>query len=290
MADNPSSLPPDPRPASAQPSDPRTNPNVPNDPLTGHVYDGIQEFDNPLPGWWKWLFVGTIVFCFPYYAYYHFGGTGRTLAEQYDVALAENSRLMFAGMGDLGDDTASLVHAMDTPSMVSIGRSVFKANCVSCHGTEGGGLVGPNLTDDAYKNVRELTDIVRVVRDGAAAGAMPAWKSRLDPNEVILVSVYVAAMRGATPAGPAKGPEGQVLDPWPTPDQFPQPAADDGTEGEGATAGADEDAATDEENADAGDQRDGQGEPDAAQQADGQAAVGGDRSRAGPPVRQQVNS
>lgn len=203
------------------------------DPAAEHAYDGIEVLENPLPGWWKWLLLGTVVLCVPYYGYYHFGGTGRSLTDRYEVALAEHNRLMFAQMGDLGEDAASLVQAMEQPSLVSIGRSVFRSHCTSCHGPEGGGLVGPNLTDDTYKNVRELTDIVRVVRHGAAAGAMPAWNARLDPNEIILVSVYAAALRGTSPTGSAKGPEGNEIAPWPTPEEFPVeqeenvPAADD---------------------------------------------------------------
>ena len=60
---------------------------APDDPLTGHDYDGIQEYDNPLPGWWKWLFVASIVFTPPYLFWYHGGAEGRTLADQYDRAL-----------------------------------------------------------------------------------------------------------------------------------------------------------------------------------------------------------
>lgn len=218
-------------------------------PPTEHVYDGIEVSDNPLPGWWKWLLLGTVVLSVPYYGYYHFGGTGRNMADRYEVALAEHNRLMFAQMGDLGEDTASLVQAMEQPSLVSIGRSVFRSHCISCHGPEGGGLVGPNLTDDAYKNVRELTDIVRVVRHGAAAGAMPAWNTRLDRNEIILVAVYAAALRGTSPTGPAKGPEGNEIAPWPTSEEIPVeqeenvPAADDGSGDQGGAETAPSDQA-----------------------------------------------
>ena len=77
-------------------------------------------------------------------------------------------------------------------------NSVFLTNCQSCHGPDGSGVVGPNLTDDYYKNVKKITDIAEVIKNGAAGGSMPAWKTRLHPNEVILMAAYVAGLRGRT--------------------------------------------------------------------------------------------
>jgi cytochrome c oxidase cbb3-type subunit 3 len=74
-------------------------------------------------------------------------------------------------------------------------NSVFLTNCQSCHGPDGSGLVGPNLTDDFYRNVNKITDIAEVIKNGAAGGSMPAWKTRLHPNEVILMAAYVAGLR-----------------------------------------------------------------------------------------------
>ncbi len=51
-------------------------------PLTDHTYDGIREYDNPLPAWWTWLFIGTVVFSVLYFPYYHGGAEGRTLGGQ----------------------------------------------------------------------------------------------------------------------------------------------------------------------------------------------------------------
>ncbi len=204
-------------------------------PLVGHAFDGIQEYDNPLPGWWKWLFVGSIVYSLLYLPYYHFGAPGRSVAEKYDVALGENMRLQFAEIGELKPDEATLVRMMNDPGWVKVGESVYRTNCASCHGIDGGGIVGPNLADEHFKNVREITDILRVVQNGAAAGAMPAWKNRLVMNEQILVSSFVASLRGTSPANP-KGPEGNIIPPW------PEPAAEESPDAEEASdeASADE--------------------------------------------------
>src|SRR6056297_1043714 len=80
---------------------------VPDDPLTEHCYDGIREFDNPLPGWWKWLFVATILFAFPYIMYYHGGAEGRSLDDSYQQALAANLQLQFATIGEVSADRRS---------------------------------------------------------------------------------------------------------------------------------------------------------------------------------------
>lgn len=184
--------------------------------LTGHSYDGIQEFDNPLPGWWKWLFVATVVASPPYWAFYHFGTEGRSASARYEVALAANAQMQFADIGELTGDEATLVKYKDDKLGVSLGKSVYLTNCVTCHRNDGSGNVGPNLTDQHYKNVKKIEDIYTVLVNGAGGGAMPAWKNRLSQNEIVMVSAYVASMRG-TPAGPtAKEPEGVIIPPWPT--------------------------------------------------------------------------
>lgn len=203
-----------------------------DDRLTDHAYDGIQEYDNPLPGWWKWIFVATILFAFPYLAFYHSGAEGRSLHERYAAASAANARLQFAEIGVLQGDAATLVRYMNDDSWVRVGESVYKANCTSCHGSDGGGLVGPNLRNEVYKHVRKIEDIYEVVNNGAAAGAMPAWKNRLEQNERVLVSAYVASLRG-TDDGSGKAPEGQPIPDWPeyVPPEEPDDQGDDGEAG-----------------------------------------------------------
>lgn len=182
---------------------------------TGHVYDGIQEYDNPLPGWWYWLFIATIVFSPCYFAYYHVGAPGRSLAEKFQAANSENMRKQYAEIGDLTPGQDTMLTYMEKEQWMRVGESIFKTHCVSCHGADGGGNVGPNLCDDSYKNVRQVTDIINVVNNGLAGGAMPAWATRLGhKNDIILVSAYVATLRGTTPKS-AKAPDGTVIPPWP---------------------------------------------------------------------------
>ena len=201
-------------------------------PKTDHSYDGIEEYDNPLPGWWKGVFIATIVFCPFYWVFYHSGAVGRSLEDYYNVALAENTRLQFEEIGELKVDGPTILRFTTMDSWVKVGASVFRTNCVSCHGREGEGKVGPNLTDEFYKNVESIGDIGKVIVNGAGNGAMPKWSNRLHVNEIVMVSAYVANLRGKNVEG--RPAEGREIKPWPTPSEQPESdaSADDGSDGD----------------------------------------------------------
>ena len=93
-----------------------------------------------------------------------------------------------------------------------VGQAIFTTNCVSCHGSEGAGVSGPNLTDDHYIRVRELSDVADTVIGGSIAAGMPAWKDQLSMNEIVQVSAYAASLRGGFVEG--KEADGEVIAPW----------------------------------------------------------------------------
>lgn len=189
----------------------------PDGPLTDRCCDGIRERDRPIPAWWKWTFLLTMMIAPPYLLYYHGGAEGRTMEDRYEAALASNLQLQFAEIGELKADRDTLLKFLARPNWLQVGKSVFSRHCAQCHGKDGGGQVGPNLTDDAYKNVSDVGDIVTVLQRGAGNGAMPAWQDRLSINELVLTAAYAASLRGTTPAT-AKPPEGRVIAPWPEPE------------------------------------------------------------------------
>src|ERR1035437_9178444 len=139
--------------------------------LLDHAYDGIQEYDNPTPGWWVWIFVLSIVFSVFYAVYYHVSTESVSVQQDFDNAMSADLLKQFGKMGTLKQDQASILGYMANDSYVKFGQGVFKSNCVSCHGSEGAGLVGPNMTDDFYKNIKVLGDIPQVINNGAANGA-----------------------------------------------------------------------------------------------------------------------
>lgn len=187
----------------------------PTSHLLDHEYDGIHEYDNPTPGWWTWLFIVTVVLCFPYTVMYHYGDWGWNMHEAHTREVAFDLKRQFGAIGDLKGDEATLLKYMNDPKWMTVGQIVYRTNCVQCHGTEGQGLVGPNLTDQNYKNVKKLADVASVIANGAANGAMPAWKTRLHQNEVVLAACYAASLRGKNLPGPRPA-EGDVIPPWPT--------------------------------------------------------------------------
>ncbi|TWT40768.1 cbb3-type cytochrome c oxidase N-terminal domain-containing protein [Botrimarina hoheduenensis] len=197
-----------------------------NPELAGHSYDGIQEYDNPTPRWWELLFVGSILFSVVYTIWFHSPQKGRTIEKRYEANLAANMRLQFGEIGDLTADEATILKYMNDEEWLKVGASTFTTNCVSCHGREGEGLSGPNLTDEHYLNVKQIADIAKVVTEGAKNGAMPAWGNRLHPNEIVLVSSYVASLRGQNETGPRPA-EGQIIAPWPVPNETNDKAPDD---------------------------------------------------------------
>ncbi|MEQ8847739.1 cbb3-type cytochrome c oxidase N-terminal domain-containing protein [Botrimarina sp.] len=185
-----------------------------DDVLSGHTYDGIQEYDNPTPRWWELLFVGSILFSPLYILWFHAPAQNRTLADQYEASLAANLRLQFGELGDVQADEPTLVRFMNEPEWLKVGASTFAVNCASCHGKDAAGISGPNLTDDYYIHVKDITDIAKVLREGAKNGAMPAWENRLHPTELILTAAYVASLRGQNLEG-RYAEKGNEIPPWP---------------------------------------------------------------------------
>ena len=181
--------------------------------IEGHTYDDIQEYDNPLPGWWKWIFILSIVYAVPYTVWYHFID-GNTVYDQHKADEAAKAARI-AAMPKVETDDNSLFAMLQDDAALKAGQTIYDANCAVCHQKDGGGLVGPNLTDDHYINVKSLADIPKIVEEGVIAKGMTPWKGILDPKQIAQVSVYVASMRGATPdATKAKAAEGEVIPPW----------------------------------------------------------------------------
>lgn len=174
-----------------------------------HTYDGITEYDNPIPAWWTWMFAGTIVFAVLYYFVVTITGGQLSPVASYDRDVIADLKRQG---GALKADAVTLVRLLKDDDSLKAGAAIFQTNCVSCHNRDASGLIGPNLTDDSYINVDKITDIADVVSKGRKNGAMPAWSNRLTPNEVVQVSAYVASLRGKNL--PGKPAEGKVIPAW----------------------------------------------------------------------------
>lgn len=181
--------------------------------LLDHEYDGIREYDNPTPGWWHAIFIATVVFSVFYVAFFHISPMSWTIQEQWTRKQNVETKKLF-GTLSLQPVQADIHKMQLDPKMMQVAKGMFEGNCAACHAKDGGGLNGVNLCDNNYKNVKTLEDIYTVITKGANNGAMPPWENRLSQNERVLISAYVASLRGTTPAAP-RGPEGAVIDAFP---------------------------------------------------------------------------
>ncbi|MHC4975305.1 MAG: cbb3-type cytochrome c oxidase N-terminal domain-containing protein [Planctomycetota bacterium] len=182
--------------------------------LADHEYDGIQEYDNPTPGWWHLIFLGTSLFSVLYLMYYHMSIYGPSIWDQYDADVASYFEQQLGKFGDLQPDDATIVGLMKNEDYMSVMEGTFLGKCASCHGKLGEGLVGPNLTDDSYINAQSLTDLYSTIADGVVLKGMPSWERQLHPNELVLLTAYVAQLRGQNLDGP-RGAQGEAAPAWP---------------------------------------------------------------------------
>ena len=185
-----------------------------SDPLLDHEYDGIREYDNPLPGWWVALLWATMIFSVVYVFYYHSGVEGRSIEGDYQSEVAAFAQQLIARYGELAADQDTILrYAQDPMAMAGMG-SQFKARCAQCHANDGGGNIGPNLLDDHYIHIKDVADLYRVIKDGVVAKGMPAWGQQLSETQLVLMAAYVAQLRGQGAGG--KQPEGNPIAPWPS--------------------------------------------------------------------------
>jgi cytochrome c oxidase cbb3-type subunit 3 len=169
------------------------------DHILDHAYDGIQEYDNPLPQWWLTIFWITIVFSPLYILYFHFGG-GMLATERYDqamIAFYDKQAEQLLALGEISENT--LVDLMVDPSMMNGGKKIFQTKCATCHGMFGEGGIGPNLADEYWLHGGQLLDVYATVRDGVPAKGMLAWERQLRPAELLAVSSYVGTLLGSEP-------------------------------------------------------------------------------------------
>lgn len=180
---------------------------------TGHDYDGIREFDNPLPRWWLLSFYGAVVFSIGYWLIYHTLAVGLLPRAAYQAELQQaleedNARQAQLEAQGKGISEAQLVALGQDPSVVQRGAAVFKQNCLQCHGDRGQGLVGPNLTDRYWLHGDKALDIYKVISGGVPEKSMPAWRPLLGAAKVQEAAAFVLSLRGQNL--PGKAPQGTL--------------------------------------------------------------------------------
>lgn len=182
------------------------------DVTLGHSYDGIQEYDNRLPNWWLFTLYGSIVFSILYWLFYHTFGIGFSQAEgyQHEVEVAAAEQLEREMGKEVTDE--SLVLMTQVPAQVEAGAKIFQQKCVQCHGPQGGGDIGPNLTDEFWLHGPAPLQVYNTVLNGVQAKGMQAWKDQLGPVRVRQVVSFVLTRKSANVAG--KPPQGRPTAEW----------------------------------------------------------------------------
>lgn len=173
-----------------------------------HGFDGITELDNVLPPWWLYLFYATIFFGGVYMVRFHIYKDYTQIEEfEQEVALAQSAVEEYKRTAkDLVDENTVVL--LEDAASLAAGKAIFEANCVACHMADGGGGIGPNLTDNYWILGGDIKSVFRTISEGGRDGkGMIAWKATLKPSEIAQVAAYALQFVGTTPANP-KAPEG----------------------------------------------------------------------------------
>ncbi|EOZ92382.1 Cytochrome c oxidase subunit CcoP [Indibacter alkaliphilus LW1] len=178
-----------------------------------HSYDGIVELDNHMPPWLANVFYITIAFAVAYFTYYSVLGLGKTQLEEYE----EELRIAAIQIEEYKSKAASSIDETNvvfdaTREALTSGKNIYDANCAACHASDGGGGVGPNLTDEYWIHGGSIEDIFKIVKYGVVEKGMIPWQDQLSPEEMQQVSSYIMTLTNTTPANP-KEPQGDKYEP-----------------------------------------------------------------------------
>lgn len=177
---------------------------------TNHEYDGIRELDNKLPPWWLYGFYFTIIFGIGYLINYHVIGTAPLQDEEFQAQMQkaeEDVKLYLASLDNLIDETS--VEVLTGDAELAAGEAIYQKNCAVCHLADGGGSVGPNLTDKYWLHGGSIQDIFKTIKYGVPSKGMISWETQLSPKAMQQVASYVYSLEGSTPAK-AKEPQGKL--------------------------------------------------------------------------------
>ena len=175
--------------------------------IKDHDYDGIRELDNDLPPWWKWLFYLTIVFAVVYLFNLFVLKSDNLI--QYREYANEMETVENAKPAPSEDAAAFEVVLLEDEASLASGKETWDKICAVCHLVDGGGLVGPNMTDNYWIHGNTVEDLYKIVETGVIEKGMIPYKDQLSEQKRLeVVSFILVELQGSTPATP-KAPEGK---------------------------------------------------------------------------------
>jgi cytochrome c oxidase cbb3-type subunit 3 len=178
----------------------------------GHNYDGIRELDNRLPPWWLYGFYLCIVFAGIYLYRYHVAHTAPLSGEELQIAMAKAEVEKEAYLKKAANkvDETNVTYMADAGALAE-GKKLFTAMCAACHAADGGGLVGPNFTDDYWIHGGDIKSIFKTIKYGVAEKGMKSWKDDYSPSQMAQLASYIKSLKGTKPAV-AKEPQGVLYE------------------------------------------------------------------------------
>lgn len=179
---------------------------------TGHSYDGIRELDNVIPPWFTTAFILTILFAGVYLYRYHIAKDAPLMIEEYEIAVnkanLEHDEYLKKQANNIDENSVTLL----TGAELEAGKKTFTTICAACHKADGGGMVGPNLTDDYWIHGGSLKDIFKTIKYGVPEKGMISWKEQLSPQQIAQVANYILTLHGTNPPD-AKEKQGELYVP-----------------------------------------------------------------------------
>jgi cytochrome c oxidase cbb3-type subunit 3 len=170
------------------------------DVMLDHNYDGIRELDNVLPPWWVYLFYGTIIFAGIYLVRFEVMGDYDQKQEfetEMKVAKAAVDEYLKTAPDMMSKEKVTL---LTDASSLAQGKTLYTTNCVACHRADGGGQIGPNLTDKHWILGGGIKNVFNTIMEGGRDGkGMVAWKASIKPSDIQKVASYVLSLQGTNP-------------------------------------------------------------------------------------------
>lgn len=178
--------------------------------ILDHSYDGIRELDNNLPPWWIYSFYISIIFAAVYLLRFHVFNDYNQI-DELETELAD-ARIAIEKYKKTAKDLVDIntVTVLTDAADIKAGQTIFQNNCVACHMVDGGGGIGPNLTDAHWILGGGIKNVFKTISEGGRSGkGMISWKAQLKPAEMAQVASYVLTFEGTTPAN-SKAAEGDI--------------------------------------------------------------------------------
>ena len=175
----------------------------------GHNYDGIRELNNKLPGWWLYGFYLCILVAGIYLYRYHVAHSAPLSHQELVIAdsladVAHKEYLKTAG-DQIDENSAKLLTDAED---LAAGKKVFTTICMACHKADGGGSIGPNLTDDYWIHGGSIKEIFHTIQNGVPIEKsftknvmLPMGGGSFNGKQIEQIASYVLSLHGTNPPG-----------------------------------------------------------------------------------------